>query len=77
MTQSAPASRPFRGRRLLVRIMAVAGVIALLTAAVMGAYVVKSALGINVFTGRSPVLHDLLFPVAMTLKTVIKTAGTV
>jgi hypothetical protein len=38
-------------------------------------YVVKSALGINVFPGRSPVVHDVLYPMAKSLKAAIKTAS--
>lgn len=48
-----------------------------ITSALMTAYVVKSALGINVFPGRSPIVHDLLYPMAVTLKAAIKTASPV
>lgn len=37
-------------------------VLALLAAAVVGLYLVKSALGINVFPGHSPLLHAALYP---------------
>ena len=48
-----------------------------LSLALVTTYVVKSALGINVFPGRSPVVHDLLYPAAMMLKATLKTASPV
>jgi hypothetical protein len=37
-------------------------VMALLLAGVVGLYLIKSALGINVFAGHSPLLHAKLYP---------------
>lgn len=37
-------------------------VLALLLAAIIGLYLIKSALGINVFSGHSPLLHAALYP---------------
>jgi hypothetical protein len=47
-----------------------------LAVALMTGYVVKSALGINVFAGRSPIVHDLLYPAAVALKATVLAMAT-
>lgn len=60
-----------------LKILRAAVLISAVSMSLIGGYVVKSALGINVFPGRSPVVHDLLYPMAVSLKAAIKTASPV
>jgi hypothetical protein len=61
----------------LVSMLRATLMVAALTVVLGTGYVVKSALGINMFPGRSAVVHDLLYPMAISLKAAIKTASPV
>jgi hypothetical protein len=59
------------------KILRATALMSVVMVSLMGGYVLKSALGINLLPGRSPVVHDLLYPMALTLKAAMKTASPV